>query len=198
MFSLQANFLLTMENAIQSRVESWLQNNEDAFKEVFAYYYPLLYRYAFRYLKSEALSEDMAMEVLTKIWEKKALIKESETFENYLFTAARNQLINRWQRRIDGILSLDSLHNGEEMVEEPAVLQDVILTKELESVYRKSLSLLPAQRRLIFQMHRNEHLSYKEIAGQLNISPRTVENQIAAALKQLRMAMLQYLTSIIL
>lgn len=187
-----------MENAIQHNLRSWLEDDEDAFKAIFTYYYPLLYRYAFRYLKSEVLSEDMAMEVLTKIWEKKALITNADTFENYLFTAARNRLINHWQRRIEGILSLDCLGDEMAMADEPMVIQDVIISKELESVYRKSVSLLPAQRRLIFQMHRNEHLSYKEIAGQLNISPRTVENQIAAALKQLRVAMLQYLTSIIL
>ena len=187
-----------MENAIQYQVRSWLRNDEDAFKGIFTYYYPLLYRYAFRYLKSEVLSEDLAMEVLTKIWEKKALIKEAATFENYLFTAARNRLINHWQRRVDNLLSLDSLGNEGAGTGEPMVVPNELLSKELESVYYKTVSLLPEKRRLIYQMHRNEHLSYKEIAGQLNISPRTVENQIAAALKQLRVAMLQYLTSIIL
>jgi len=187
-----------MENAIQQKVMLWLRDDEDAFKAIFTYYYPLLYRYSFRYLKSEVLSEDLAMEVLTKIWEKKALITNAVTFENYLFTAARNRLINHWQRRVDNLLSLDSLRDGKAEVGEPAVIQDLVLSRELESVYRESLSQLPAKRRLIFQMHRNEHLSYKEIAGQLNISPRTVENQIAAALKQLRVAMVQYLNSIIL
>jgi RNA polymerase sigma-70 factor (ECF subfamily) len=189
-----------MEKNIQYQVKLWLREDEDAFKGVFTYYYPLLYRYAFRYLKSEVLSEDLAMEVLTKIWEKKTAISDPLTFENYLFTAARNRLINHWQRRVDGLLSLDLLRGGEEPASgnEPMVQQDMLLSKELESVYQTSLSKLPAQRRLIFQLHRNEQLSYKEIAGQLNISPKTVENHMAAALKQLRLAMLQYLTSIIL
>jgi RNA polymerase sigma-70 factor (ECF subfamily) len=189
-----------MENIIQYQVKLWLQDDEDAFKGIFAYYYPLLYRYAYRYLKNETLSEDMTMEVLTRVWEKKAAITDCGTFENYLFTAARNQLINHWQRRVDGLLSLDLVQaeEGADAVREPAFSHDLILSKELEALYRKSLSKLPAQRRLIFQLHRNEQLTYKEIAGRLNISPRTVENQIAAALKQLRMAMLQYLTSIIL
>ena len=189
-----------MEKNIQYQVKLWLQNDEDAFKGIFTYYYPLLYRYTFRYLKSEVLSEDLTMEVLTKIWEKKSAIADPDTFENYLFTIARNRLINHWQRRIEGLLSLDLIRadDGSTVVKEPVFLQDTILSKEMETVYRKSLSRLPAQRRLIFQLHRNEQLSYKEIAGQLNISPRTVENHIAAALKQLRLAMLQYLTSIIL
>ena len=189
-----------MEKDIQHQVKLWLQNDEDSFKGIFTYYYPLLYRYTFRYLKSPTLSEDMAMEVLTKIWEKKTAISDPETFENYLFTAARNRLINHWQRRIEGLLSLDLIGEGEEsaIIKEQMQLQDAILSKELESVYKKSLSELPPRRRLIFQLHRNEQLSYKEIAGQLNISPRTVENQMAAALKQLRVDLLHYLTSIIL
>ncbi|MBN9382693.1 MAG: RNA polymerase sigma-70 factor [Chitinophagaceae bacterium] len=189
-----------MEKDIQNRVRSWLRDDEGAFKEIFTYYYPLLYRYNLRYLRNETLSEDLTMEVLTKIWEKKAAIVDPGTFENYLFTAARNRLINHWQRRIDGLLSLDVIRpeEGGAPGVEPVFIQDVLLSKELESVYRKSLSDLPEKRRIIFQMHRNEQLSYKEIAGQLNISPKTVENQISAALKQLRVAMLQYLTSIIL
>ena len=189
-----------MDKDIQYRVKLWLQNDEDAFKGIFTYYYPLLYRYAFRYLKSQTLSEDLAMEVLTKIWEKKAAISDHRTFENYLFTAARNRLINHWQRRIEGLLSLEMIGEGEEsaFIKDQMQHQDVILSKELDSVYRKSLSELPARRRLIFQLHRNEQLSYKEIAGELSISPRTVENHIAAALKQLRVALHQYLTSIML
>jgi RNA polymerase sigma-70 factor (ECF subfamily) len=75
---------------------------------------------------------------------------------------------------------------------------DPVLSKELEATYNSSLSDLPPQRRKVFLLHRNEHLSYKEIAQKLDISPKTVENHIGAALKQLRVAMLQYLTSIIL
>jgi RNA polymerase sigma-70 factor (ECF subfamily) len=189
-----------MGKDIQYQIRRWLLNEEDAFGEIFAYYYPRLWRYAFRYLKSEVLAEDLSMEVLARVWEKKAAITRPETFENYLFTAASNRLINHWQRRIEGLLSLDVILEGEEskIIKESMFTQDVFLSKEMETVYRNSLSSLPAQRRLIFQLHRNEQLTYKEIAGQLNISPKTVENQIAAALKQLRVAMLQYLTSIIL
>jgi len=109
-----------MEMDIQNQINRWLQDDEKAFEQVFHYYYPRLYRYAFRYLKNEFWAEELSMEDL------------------------------------------------------------------------------PPQRRLIFLLHRNDQLSYKEIAQKLDISPKTVENHIGAALKQLRVAMLQYLTSIIL
>ena len=193
---MQVNAFALLDKDLQYLIKLWLMGNEEAFREIFDFYYPRLYRFALRYLKSETLAEDFVMEVLAGIWEKKHYIRQHETFENYLFTAARNRLINGWQRKIEKLLSLDAI-TLDNSAEAPVFHDDAILSKELETVYRNSLSALPAQRRLIFQLHRSEQLSYKEIARRLDISPKTVENQIGAALKQLRGAMLRYLASII-
>ena len=188
-----------MSMDIHQNIKLWLQGEEKAFEEVFAYYYPRLYRYAFRYLKNEFWAEELSMEVLARIWEKKAYIN-FETFENYLFTAARNHLTNLWQRKIHGLLSLETLQNdvAGSQVTEIADAYDPVIFREMETVYHNTLSELPPQRRLIFHLHRNERLSYKEIASKLNISTKTVENHIGSALKQLRIAMLQYLHSFFL
>lgn len=187
-----------MSSDIHQNIKLWLQHDEKAFEEVFAYYYPRLYRYAFRYLKNEFWAEELSMEVLARVWEKKTAITDYETFENYIFTAARNHLINHWHRKIDKMLSLETLQ--EEVVGSQSNISssDPILFREMEAVYNNTLSELPPQRRLIFLLHRNERLSYKEIASKLNISPKTVENHIGSALKQLRVAMLQYLHSFFL
>jgi RNA polymerase sigma-70 factor (ECF subfamily) len=189
-----------MEKDIHNQINRWLLDDEKAFEQVFYHYYPRLYRYAFRYLKNEFWAEELSMEVLARIWEKRKAINHAETFENYLFTAARNHLINHWQRKIDGLLSLENLpaEGADSTGKDASPSYDPVLSKELETVYHNSVSGLPPQRRLIYMLHRNEHLSYKEIAQKLDISPKTVENHIGAALKQLRVAMLQYLTSIIL
>ncbi len=178
---------------IHHHINLWLQDEERAFEGVFHFYYPRLYKYAFRYLNNDFWAEELAMEVLGSVWEKKSSIRP-ETFENYLFTAARNRLINQWQRKIDGLLSLDALPAEGAA----AAACDPVISRELEVIYKDKLSELPPQRRLVFVLHRDEHLSYKEIAAKLDISPRTVENHIAAALKQLRVALTQYLNSVIL
>ena len=188
-----------MEKDIHHQIKRWLQNEETAFEPIFHYYYPRLYRYAFRYLKNEFWAEELSMEVLARVWEKRSSITRAETFENYLFTAARNHLINHWQRKIDGLLSSQPLSTELAGIEgKDSSAYDPILSKELETLYQSSLSELPPQRRQVFLLHRSEHLSYKEIAQKLDISPRTVENHMGAALKQLRRAMLQYLASVIL
>ena len=189
----EERFLYFMEKDIQHYIRLWLQNEEKAFEELFAYYYPRLHRYAFRYLKNEFWAEELSMEVLARVWEKKSVITNHETFENYLFTAARNHLINHWQRKIDGLHSLDTLQSevAGDAGNSIADSHDPVVLKEMEALYHNTLSELPPQRRIIFLLHRNERLSYKEIASKLKISPKTVENHIGSALKQLRLAMLQ-------
>ena len=66
---------------IYHHINLWLQDEEKAFEEVFNFYYPRLYRYAFRYLKNDFWAEELAMEVLGSVWEKKSIIRP-ETFEN--------------------------------------------------------------------------------------------------------------------
>lgn len=182
-----------MPDQIQSAVSLWLEGNDPAFKAIFDHYYPRLRKYAFRYLKNEVWAEDTGMEVLAKIWEKKAVITAA-TFENYLFTTARHHVINLWKKRIEVVVSFDTVDDGR--MENPA--SDPLMAKELETIYQQSIAELPRQRRAIYLLHRNERLSYKEIAVALHISPKTVENQMGAALKHLRTAMMQYLTSIML
>lgn len=185
-----------MEKDIQHQIRLWLQDEEIAFEKVFNHYYPRLYRYAFRYLKNGFWAEELAMEVLGRVWEKKSAIRH-DTFENYLFAAARNHLISSWQRKIDGLLSLEALPETA-ITGGDISAYNAVISRELETIYNNKLSELPPQRRLIFRLHRNEHLSYKEIASKLDISSRTVENHIAAALKQLRVSMMQFLNSFIL
>jgi RNA polymerase sigma-70 factor (ECF subfamily) len=68
-----------------------------------------------------------------------------------------------------------------------------ILVKELEEKIRDAMNALPQQCRTIFQLSRFEGLKYQEIADQLGISIKTVENQMGKALKQLRVKLIDYL-----
>jgi RNA polymerase sigma-70 factor (ECF subfamily) len=73
-----------------------------------------------------------------------------------------------------------------------------ILVKELEEKLRQAMNALPQQCRTIFQLSRFEGLKYQEIADQLGISIKTVENQMGKALKQLRVKLIDYLPIFIL
>jgi RNA polymerase sigma-70 factor, ECF subfamily len=179
---------------ISNAINRWVEGDADAFELVFYHYRPRLLRYTYRYLKSETASEDLTTEVLVKLWQNRQSINNTATFENYLFTIARNCLIKAWQKKVDILLTLEA--GGEPA--DPTGANDPVLYKELQKRYRESLVMLPEQRRRIFLLHREQNLSYRQIAEQLNISPKTVENQISTTLKQLRSHLAQFLTSVIL
>lgn len=179
---------------IYGSVTRWMQGDAAAFEAVFHHYRPRLLRYTRRYLKSETAAEDLTTDILVKMWQSRELVTNAATFENYLFTIARNRLIKAWQKKVDTLLSLEA---GAEP-SDPAGAIDPVLYKELEQHYQESLATLPEQRRRIFLLHREQNLSYRQIAEQLDISPKTVENQVAASLKQLRLQLAQYLASFLL
>ncbi|NML37343.1 RNA polymerase sigma-70 factor [Chitinophaga sp. G-6-1-13] len=179
---------------ISGPVDRWLQGDDTAFEAVFHYYRQRLLRYTFRYLKNETDAEDLTTEILVKVWQCRQSVTNPATFENYLFTIARNRVIKSWQKKVDHLFSLET--GGEPT--DPATANDPVLYGELMRHYQESLAGLPEQRRRIFLLHREQNLTYKEIAKQLNISPKTVENQISATLKQLRTQLAQHLVSIIL
>jgi RNA polymerase sigma-70 factor (ECF subfamily) len=178
-----------MPHNIPHLVKQWLQGDDDAFRPLFTYYYAGVKKYVLRCIKNDSWAEDIAIEVLARLWEKRQVIQE-ETFENYLFTIARNKIINHWERRIDILLSLDL---PEAEMAAGTTSFNPLLQKELEKVYREGVAEMPEQRRTVFLLHRNEQLNYKQIAARLNISPKTVESQMTSALKHLRAAMLRYL-----
>lgn len=180
---------------ITAQIYAWLQGDDAAFEAVYYHYKGRLLRYTRKFLKSESHAEDITTEVLVKLWQSRSAITNATTFENYLFTIARNRLIKEWQKTIDTMLSLES---AGELPDMAGAGDLVILTKELEHCYRESLKNLPEQRRRIFLLHRDGNLNYNQIAAQLHISPKTVENQIAAALKYLRTRLAQYLLSVMI
>jgi RNA polymerase sigma-70 factor (ECF subfamily) len=68
-----------------------------------------------------------------------------------------------------------------------------LVAKELQSRIHKALEQLPEQCRTIFQMSRFEELKYRDIAERLEISPKTVENQMGKALKIMRTELAEFL-----
>lgn len=176
------------EGTILSEIGHWLRGDDDAFRVVFYHYQPRVYRYTFKYLHNRSQAEDITMDILVRVWQKRNTITAAGTFENYLFTIARNCLVNEWRKKIDVLLSLENIDH-----QSADAAADSFIYKELEATYRQCLSDLPEQRRKIFLMHREESLTYNEIAKKLEISPKTVENQIGATLKHLRTSLANYL-----
>lgn len=151
------------------------------FQEVFTQHYNGLCNYANSFLRDTDTSEDIVQEVFTRIWEKRQDLVGKQEIRFYLFTAVRNNCLTHLQRnRKNGMVMLADQDGSEP----PAVL--AAAEPDLRQLLKKALAELPPKCREAFLLSRIGQLSYQEIASQLGISVKTVENQIGKALRMLR------------
>jgi len=146
------------------------------FEKLFKTEYSKLCSYANLFLNDPDAAEDVVQEVFFKLWKNREELNIQTTVKSYLFRAVRNGCMNV----IDHLSIRDAykLVNEEEIKESEANTIDEAIVSELEQKIRESIDLLPSERRKIFIMSRFDGLKYREIADQLNISVKTVENQM--------------------
>ncbi|RTL60859.1 MAG: RNA polymerase sigma-70 factor [Sphingobacteriales bacterium] len=161
------------------------ENLHERFRLIFQQHYNNLCNYAFSFVKDRNTSEDIVQEVFVRIWEKRQDIITTDSIRFYLFTAVRNNCITYLgKNRKTVIVSL----NDHDVPAEDEYL--FVKTKNQGTDYRSLLANaideLPPKCREVFLLSRFSKQSYKEIAGSLGISVKTVENQIGKALKILR------------
>ncbi|TXF85694.1 RNA polymerase sigma-70 factor [Neolewinella aurantiaca] len=155
-----------------------------ALDELFRRYYADLCRVAMRFVNNEQEAEDIIQELFVSIWEKRASQrKDLSAIGSYLRRAARNRSLNylRDRKRIpvdDGEVptTIAALDKADDLLEQ----------SELRGRIDAAIDALPERCRLVFVMSKIEEMSHKEIAGALDISPKTVENQMTRAYRFLR------------
>jgi RNA polymerase sigma-70 factor (family 1) len=163
-------------------VRELVTGNLLAFNTLFREYSNRLYRFAYGYLKSEDEAEELVQEVFTIVWEKRANLKEELSFRSYLFTISFNIIKKHFITRTQLSEYLNS-GLGDELDMQTS---DEITYNSLFKYISEIVNQLPERRKLIFIKSRFEGLSVKEIADELEISHKTVENQLTDALKFIR------------
>ena len=162
-----------------------------AFEVIFVSYFNKVKYFINGLVKSESDAEELAQEVFVKLWIGRESIVIEKSFSSYLYVIARNAAFNFIKSRIvrDSYLN-DQIRNGEDS----ATSEEVIVAKETELLLKMIVSKMPEQRRRIYELSRNQGLRNDEIAQQLNISKKTVENQLSLALKELRQVFSMFLS----
>ena len=172
-----------------------LGNSNQFFEEIFKKNYANLCRYAYSFLKEEEASEDLVQELFIKLWNDRPEIFLDKQIISYLHTAIKNNCISALRKRVQTVSIDDNISLN--ILEIDTADQD----QEKELMYEKIFSAidnLPPKCATIFKMHRLSGLPYKQIADDLDISIKTVENQIGKAMKILRNALNPNVTSIFL
>ena len=142
-----------------------------------------VYHFCGLYLNNRDVAEDVVQEVFIKVWESREFIREDDNFKGLLFVITRNLIFNQHRKNVNEDFYKMTVLSA---METSYDLEEEITAYNLGEYIDHLIEELPERRRVIFNLSRKEHKSYKEIAFQLNISEKTVENQISEALKFLK------------
>lgn len=176
-------------------VENLKNGDVDAFEELYRLYSLRLYHFGIKYLKSEIDAEGLVQDVFAKVWEKRSSLKAELSFKSYIFTIAFNLIRKNFIKKSH---IREYLETKKGIVEIDLDTTNQIEYQSLMDYLNTLVNQLPERRREIFIKSRIDDLPVKEIAKQLDISPKTVENQLTAAIKFIKANWKQNHTSAIL
>ncbi|SFC62597.1 RNA polymerase sigma-70 factor, ECF subfamily [Parapedobacter composti] len=157
--------------------------NEAAFAVLFERYFHKLHRFALKHLRDECVAEELVMDLMVNIWNKRKQLRPEISIAPYLYRALRNAIIDCYRQQQSPVLFQD------ELPESSAADTDAdhaVHAKELNAWYLRQLNSLPVTQRTAFQLSRDEGLSYPQIAAKMNVSVKAVEKYISKTLVNLR------------
>lgn len=160
-------------------IQNWLQGDEKEFTVLFYHFHAKLSQFSEKFLSDRQLVEELVMNVLFKIWKARRRITDPSTFNAYLYSAMRNEIISSFRRKKMALTPLETVAS------EPVVNTEYEYRALLEE-YDSCVEKLPPKRRQIFLMSRRQGMTYPQIAKELNISLNTVQKQVGAALRTIR------------
>jgi RNA polymerase sigma-70 factor (ECF subfamily) len=179
-----------VENSESTVINLIKEGNAQAFEKIFREYFKSLHAYAYTFMKDDEQAEEIVQNIFCRIWEKRDQLKTDGSLKAYLYRSVHNESVNYLKHQKTRAIFQVHYSNGDQTAGEAS---EKIMAAELDGHIQKALNELPLQCRVIFQLSRFENLKYKQIADQLNLSVKTVENQMGKALKVLRLKLAEFL-----
>ena len=159
-------------------------NDKHAFDELYYLYYPKLYAYTKSFLKIDNGIDDILQEVFVKVWLNRHNIKKVETYNAFLYTITKNTLLNEIRSRLKSEEFRTDLFYKSVAIE--FVTQQAVEYADIKNQVDQLVFQLPEKRRKIYLMSREEGKSNAEIAEELGISVKTVEDHMTHSLRFLK------------
>ena len=179
----------------QLQIKALSEGDITAFEMLFRNYYQPLCNYAYTFLQDKEDAEEIVQSTFLLVWEKRETLAIRTSVKPYLYAMVRNACLNVLKHE-----KIKQRFAGEEIALGERGHDNVshdMESNELEYRIKIAMNELPEQCRLVFKLSRFEELKYAEIAEQLNISVKTVENHMGKALRIMREQLKDYLPLIL-
>ncbi|MEM7373963.1 MAG: RNA polymerase sigma-70 factor [Bacteroidota bacterium] len=170
--------------------------SEASFEVLFKTYYSGLHAYALRYVDDPAQADEVVQEVFAQLWEKRSTINIQSSLKSYLFRAVHNHCLNliKHQKVRETYRTHVEANRAEFQVDET----DSMIEVDIKESIMEGIASLPKQCAKVFRMNRLEGFKYREIAEKLGISQKTVEAQMAKAMRRMRVYLKDHLPLLLL
>jgi RNA polymerase sigma-70 factor (family 1) len=159
-------------------------DDQHAYEEMFLTYAPALIHFAGSIVQSPELAEEIVSDVFMRIWEKRKTLDHIHNLRFYLYAATRNFAINQLRAtQRNPTLALEEMQT--DFDDKDASPAEQAISRDMYRHLQEAINELPPRCRVIFKLAKQDGLKQKEIAELLHVSLKTVENQLAIALKKL-------------
>lgn len=157
-------------------------DDKEAFAEIYRQYWEPLLAMAYNRLQDLATAEDIVHDVFASIWHNRHH-QQIQSLKNYLATAVKYMILKQARKA----MLLRQYRQSEYTPPTQEFIPDTVLdNKRILELLHREIESLPEKCRLIFRYSREQGMSIREIAGEMQITPKTVENQLNKALRKLR------------
>ena len=171
------------------------------FNQFFTDYQQRFIRFAYTYVRDEAIAEDFVTESMVYYWENKDHLPADINIPAYVLTTLKHKCIDYLRHRqvrqnaSEEIFQLFTWELGSRIASLEDFEPNEVFTTEIQEIVDKTLDTLPEQTKRIFMMSRYENKSHKEIAAVLGITTKGVEFHISKAIRVLRISLKDYLSA---
>jgi RNA polymerase sigma-70 factor (family 1) len=160
-----------------------LEDNMSAFEAIYHRYWPRLYAMGYKRLKEKESAEELVQDLFSSLWINRHSVA-IQSLSSYLFSGMKYKVINYMRHEI-----VKQNYAVREMTVNAGIdnsTEEKVLLHDLQLAFDREVSKLPAACQTVFKLSRQHNLSMKQVAGQLGLSEKTVENQLGKAFKLLR------------
>ena len=156
------------------------------FTKLYELYVSRLYAFALGLTHSDVLAKDIVQETFVKVWIRREQIDPDMSFRSFLFTMAKNQLLNEFRRQANGPLFLEDIVFNESGEEGETYIERKLSFEEFNHRLELAKQKLSPRQRELFELNKEQGLSIGEIAAKTSVTEQSIRNQISQALHVLR------------
>lgn len=176
--------------SIEELLEGIKIGDQKAFEQLYHRYYKWLLAVSIAIVRSREAAEEIVEDVFFELWEKRRECDQIKSIESYLYVTVKNRSLDYYRKHSKNhFVEIEELNNLEIKISP----EDIYLFEELRTQIDEAIAELPPKCAEIFRLVKLGGHSHKKAAELLNITPKTIENQLGIAVKRMTLMLESYL-----